>query len=672
MAQSPIPPSAIRIDVNLVQVDAVVTDSQGRHVPNLEAGDFELFQDGKKQAITNFAYVAGPAAPAREHKAAQVKSAKGEPPPPPQVLQPSEVRRALALVVDDLGLSGESIPKVRSAIKQFLDEQMRSGDLVAIVRTGAGMGALQQFTTDKQLLYAALDRVKYSESRVGVSTFEPLGQLGGGRGGRAAANLNHFREEDFTAGSLGAVAFVVNAMADLPGRKSVVLFTENIRLIFRNAPDAMVAQAVEKLTDAADRAAVVIHAIDPRGIPNVELTAADNTSRTSSRRVSRVPQQRQEEVFQTEQGMFVLAEETGGLFLHDTDDLAGALRKAAQDSDGYYLLGYHPESGTFETGTGRPKFHRLEVRVHKQGLHVRSRPGFFGQPGDGNLTPGQTRDAQIDHALMSPYSGAMHPRVTAIFSNQKQTGSVLTAFIYFRPEELKWATDAEGNHQASLDLATATFDENGAALGAVDTTFALHLTAQQFKEASQKGLVCGRVIAIPKPGPYLLRAALRDPATEKTGSAEQFVEVPDLNNGHLALSGMVMQDGAMRLEAAVPASPTIAEDFTGGAARRTFRQGTAVDYYYEILNAELGAGQTPQLEVYTRLFHDGAPVISDRSAPRTEPGAADPGRLRGSGRLTLGANLAPGDYVLQVVVTDKLTKSRFNTAAQSVDFEIVR
>lgn len=63
---------------------------------------------------------------------------------------------------------------------------MRPGDLVAIVRTGAGMGALQQFTSDKRLLYAALNRVKYGESRVGASSFAPLRSGMRGRGAAAS------------------------------------------------------------------------------------------------------------------------------------------------------------------------------------------------------------------------------------------------------------------------------------------------------------------------------------------------------------------------------------------------------------------------------------------------------------------------------------------------------
>src|SRR5664279_1780878 len=123
----------------------------------------------------------------------------------------------------------------------------------------------------------------------------------------------------------------------------------------------------------------------------------------SGRRIYRVPAQRQEEVIRTEEGRFVLAEQTGGLFLHDTNDLAGALQKAAEDSDGYYLIGYHPDANTFENGNGRPKFHRIEVKVKGASLHVRSRDGFFGEPG-GNQPLEHTREAEIVHALQSPFS----------------------------------------------------------------------------------------------------------------------------------------------------------------------------------------------------------------------------------------------------------------------------
>ena len=151
----------VRISVTLVQLDAVVTDKQGRLVTDLRSSDFEIYEDGRKQHITNFSFVSTQpeALPAA---ATEPRSKAPLPPGPPTRLRPNQVRRTIALVVDDLGLSFESTAAVRDALKKFVDQQMQPGDLVAIIRTGAGMGALQQFTADKRELYAAIERVRWN------------------------------------------------------------------------------------------------------------------------------------------------------------------------------------------------------------------------------------------------------------------------------------------------------------------------------------------------------------------------------------------------------------------------------------------------------------------------------------------------------------------------------
>jgi hypothetical protein len=86
---------------------------------------------------------------------------KNAPPLPPTKLHPEDVRRTIALVIDDLGLSFRSTYDVRNALKKFVDQQMQPGDLVAIIRTSGGIGALQQFTADKRQLHAAIERVNW-------------------------------------------------------------------------------------------------------------------------------------------------------------------------------------------------------------------------------------------------------------------------------------------------------------------------------------------------------------------------------------------------------------------------------------------------------------------------------------------------------------------------------
>ena len=93
-------------------------------------------------------------------------------------------------------------------------------------------------------------------------------------------------------------------------------------------------------------------------------------------------------------------------------------------------------------------------------------------------------------------------------------------------------------------------------------------------------------------------------------------------------------------------------------------------YVYEILNAASSESQHPELEVQTRVFRDGVQMMTEKTALAPSGVLKDPQHLTASGRLSVGRDMAPGEYVLQVIVTDKNAKSKFNVAAQSVDFEI--
>src|SRR5262245_41869880 len=177
--QAPAPNAVIRIDVNLVQVDAVVTDAGGKPVTDLKVEDFELLQDGQPQKITSFDFINLAARRPTATAAISVQPRtpnSGVPPPPASIrsLTADQIQRTVAIVVDDLALSYDSSVRVRDALKKWVDTEMVTGDLVAIVRTQSGMGTLQRFSTDKQTLRASIDQIRYVPGRVGVSSFAPL------------------------------------------------------------------------------------------------------------------------------------------------------------------------------------------------------------------------------------------------------------------------------------------------------------------------------------------------------------------------------------------------------------------------------------------------------------------------------------------------------------------
>ena len=673
------PDNVIRITVNLVQVDAVVTDSKDKPVTNLKKEDFVVLQDGKPQVITNFSYVtrAGAVRTTSAPPSKAAPAAKGAPPPPPppaRGLKPTQLRRTVALVVDDLGLSFESIARIRGSLKKFVDQEMQPGDFVAVIRTGAGMGALQQFTSDKRILYAAIDKIKYNSfGRVGISSFAPLQEVT--EGAPDTSNFDAEREQIFSAGTMGAVQYIVEGLKELPGRKSVILFSENMKINYQDGLSPRVMDSIKRLTDAANRASVVIYTIDPRGLVYTGLTAADNTRGRTPQQISNISMERSQQMWESQDGLVLLAKETGGLFMHDSNDIDGMLKKVVDDGEGYYLIGYHPDSSTFDAKTGQPKFHSLSVRVKQPGMHTRYRSGFFGTSDRQAAPIPQTRVAQIAHALASPFgTSAVHLRLTSLFSQAPTAGPFVTSLLYFDPKDLQFTDEPDDWHKALVDIVAVTFGDSGQVVDSVDKTWTIRMKGDTYRKVLQDGMVYSMRVPVKKAGAYQMRVVVRDATSQQVGSASQFIDVPDISKGRLALSGIVLR--AELPQAKTPPSTDHPEghvdepDPNGTPAVRIFKPGTPITYGYQILNAQADSKKQTELQVQTRLFREGQQVYAGTPKPLETAGAEDPKRLLGGGRMQLGDKITPGDYVLQVIVTDKLAKEKYRVATGSMDFEV--
>src|SRR5437660_6100052 len=165
----------VKITTNLVQVDAVVT-KDGKQVTDLKPEDFQLFEDGKPQTITNFSYISNLSTVPSNVAVTPPGKDKNGAPVVPATVRPHDVRRIIALVIDDLGMSFQSVAVARNQVRKFVNEQLQPNDLVAIIRTSGEVGALQQFTTDRRMLYNAIDRLRwYPCSRAGIHVFAPVG-----------------------------------------------------------------------------------------------------------------------------------------------------------------------------------------------------------------------------------------------------------------------------------------------------------------------------------------------------------------------------------------------------------------------------------------------------------------------------------------------------------------
>lgn len=692
----------VRINANLVQIDAVVT-KDGKQVTDLTAEDFEVFQDGRPQAITQFSYISNvpgdlPVAPPRPSS-----KDKMAPPAVPAAVRSHDVRRTVAIVIDDLGMSFESIARIKDALRKFIDLQLQPNDLVGIIRTGGDIGALQQFTTDKRLLYSAVDHLKWNPySRQGIYVFrpsrlpQPTSTPGSIRSQSLQADIPAINSDNLH-NSMSAFRGVLEGLNDLPGRKSMVIVSDNLPIAEkrRNPGDSAFPEdsisyraELQKLAEVAIRSSVVVYGIDTQGLPTTGLTAVDdipfmprNTAPNADPLLVLL-RARALALRTNREGTDQLAKQTGGFVIHSSNNFD--LQKVMDDQRGYYLIGYRPSDETFDR-----RFHSIKARVKRRGLQVRTREGFFGVTEEKARRPALTTGDQMNLALISPFGAKdITVSLTTFFANDANGGSVLRSFLYLEARDLTFVDQPEGWHAASLNLRGVLFGDNGQVVNRQDLAGSVRLKGLAYQRAMRDGIVYSFDMPVKQAGVVQFRIAVQDAGSSRIGSAGQVIEVPDLRNGRLALSGIVIRGAeTLRGPASFGSSSTIPpalsaseeqtrateDEVSNGPAVRRFRQGSDLILAYAVYNARLDTvTHPPQLSTQTHVFREGRQIFSGDATPIDIAGQLDLQRIASASRLQLGAQLLPGEYVLQIIVTDSSGKEKPRTATRWIDFEVVK
>ncbi|MFN0140929.1 MAG: VWA domain-containing protein [Pyrinomonadaceae bacterium] len=689
----PTPPDdVVRITTNLIQVDVIVTDSKGKVVTDLKPEEIEIFENGERQKITNFSFITTVREKVEKPKE---KDPLGVP-EPPKVLREQNVRRTFALVVDDLTLSFESAYYTRTALKKFVDEQMQDGDLVAIVRTGAGMGALQQFTADKRMLYAAIEKVKWNPlGSGGISAFAPIeppltGQEQTQAGGEEddesptgqGESLDSFRSRVFSTGTLGALRYVITGMSELPGRKSVILFSHGFRLLESDSDGtvrgtSVILDYLKLLVDQANRAAVTFYTIDPRGLQYTGLTAADNTGGMSVQQVNNATSARGRELSETQDGLKYLARETGGFAVVNNNDISGGVRRVIEDHS-YYLVGYDPDTDTFDAV--KRKFNRLDVKVLRPGVRVRYRSGFFNvadrerpEVAVAGPTTGSS-GVELRQALISPFSvGGISLKLNALFGSDAKNGSFVRSVLHVDTSDMKFTDEPNGEKKVVFDVLAVSFGDNGRIVEQLGKSYTLRLPPAAYRQITERGFVYHFMFPVKKPGAYQYRVALRDTQGGRIGSASQFIEVPNIKKKRLTLSSIVIEnlsekDWNMRNSSN---SAQVDSDPMKDTALRRIKLGSILRYGFEVYNAKLDAAKLAKLNTRIRVFRDGQMVLDGKQNALDLKGQTDMAHIRSSGAVAIGGKMQTGDYVLQIIVTDELAEKKKQIATQFIQFEVV-
>ncbi len=610
----------VKVGTAVVQLDAVVTDKNGRRVNGLTAADFQVMDDGASQKIDYFTAIQGSRAVATTTAGATPSGANAttaaSTPPSPTVPTTSLTvpyeGRHIALIFDDLNLSNDNFLRSRKAFTDYINNNLTSNDMVALISTGGALASMQQFTNDKDRLLSALNRIA-AQTRTTVSATRQVSMTDDeairiDRGDRTALRNVMARSAAIDAGPTNTIAndtattpgpmrakpnedsgvdearirnaatarvreiaskarsnldtlnTLFRGMSDLPGRKIVILMTESFLTAGGTTED--ISNQLVQLVEVARRAGISVYALDAAGLRTGGANASDEITGLGLAFKNANPDLT---LSSTEQlgAARVLVAGTGGEVIANTNSLISGLQRAIDDSSSYYVVGFKPVALD-------NKFHKLVVSIKgKSDLTVRSRRGYLAV----NDETFRGTEAELLRALKSPIP-LMDLPLNLVANVVPSTGNpvVVTGFHVGR-NYLSLPAATASDQTASFELIAYVFatgrDKPIAAI--VKTlTFDLAKEPQQRQKFKTEGFTfVPEPFSQLEPGLYQMRAVIREKTSGSVGSAYQFFEVPDPKDRKtVSMSSLVLTP--------------LGQSTFGGA--NSFKPGSEIEMRYVIYN----------------------------------------------------------------------------------------
>ena len=572
-------PPTFRTGVDIVQLDVTVLDKDRQPVRGLTADDFTILDKGKPQPIVAFSAVDVPAPAA--HVAPWIRDA------PLDVVSNAENRRLVAIVMDDAYAKVEpDINKRAQQIARNAVNQLGPGDLAAVVFTFVGRA--QNFTADKSQLLRAIE--SYSPKMTGTM------------GPPAVCDLRH-RSCD-----VDALANVASTLLSAPpGRKILILITGGRAFTFgtigepssRNEGTDLV-----RLFSDLQRANVTVYAYDAHGLEVDGSMVA-------------------------KESLYSFAESTGGHAVAFRNDPESFVADAFRESSTYYFLGFRT------TASNDKSFHKIDVKVNRPGVQVRTRNGYYPA----------SKNARAETINGIP-SGELpvYVSVAPVAVAGRREAEVLVATRIAAP-------DAPPAPQA-VELTSTAYDLEGKARGTLHQTITITPTAGASLEPDLPG-------HFPlQPGRYMLRVAAASEG--RSGAVFVDLDVPDFAKDPLSASGLILQRRPVRpshdkfIADLVPLVPT---------THRQFLASDEVAVFLRIYQG--GKGKIVPVRMTARIKNDKNAVASNHEGMLEVENFSEH-RAADFGVAVPLDHLPPGQYLLEV---DAQSGARHVT--RTARFEIV-
>lgn len=516
------------IEVNVVNVEVFVTDKKGKRITGLKRDDFEIFEDGRPVKITNFFAVEGgkTVEGAPELLAPLATPVPGAAPPmPPTPIDaledslPEDQRLHLVVYVDNFNILPQNRNRVFRSIREFLTRQLRPGDRVMLVSYDRSLHIRRSFTSDPLLIASALFELE-TVSAFGVQAAndrrDALQEIRDSQDpGYALGRARQYSEalSNDIGFTIEAIKEVVSALAGLPGRKAILYISDGIPMVageeMYHAIDQKFQQSGSSLLEArnydanrrfreivnqANTNRVTFYTLDAAGLRAPTAVSAEERDPTVSGVVDGV-------YFANLQApLQMLAEETGGKAILNSNDPTLQLVQVADDFRSYYSLGYTP------SGLGTGRYHDIKVKVKTKGLVTRHREGYRDKTAEAKMSDGIRSALYFDTAI-----NPLGVTLSVDEQNRREDGNfTVVAKARIPIGKLVLVPEGDSGQQvARVRVFVSAMDEEGRMSDVQQLPVPIVLQAQDLPAALEKHFAYS-IPVIMRPGPHKLAIGVRD------------------------------------------------------------------------------------------------------------------------------------------------------------------
>ncbi|PWU00154.1 MAG: VWA domain-containing protein [Terriglobia bacterium] len=633
-------------------VEAVtVKDKSGNTIEGLTAGDFTVNEDGTPQVIRFFEF----------QKFAETAPAVSPAPraaPVPKLPHtrisaeaPGDVRyrdrRMLALYFDKSAMPPGDQLRAYAAARKFIQTQMSSSDMVALMAfDGGAVQVLQDFTDDRGRLLSLIETLIVGEDENAVPDASTSDT--GAAFGQDDSEFNIFS----TDRQLSALQTAAKMLGQITERKALIYFASGLRLNGANNQAQLHATI-----NAAIRAGVSLWPIDARGLlAQAPLGDATTGSQGGLAMYSGAAGAVMASNLQRSQDtLWALASDTGGKALLDFNDLAAGIVQAEKAFSSYYIIGYYTSNAALDG-----KFRRIKIALNGSvQASLDYRQGYFAGKQFGKFTAAD-KERQLEEALM------LGDPVTELTIAMELDYFQLNRAEYFVPlvvkipgRELALARRGGAEHTV-IDFIGEVKDEYGLTYQNVRDKVDIKLSNASASELARRPIQYDTGFTL-LPGTYRIKFLARDAETGRIGTYETKFTIPNLNKEEkrIPISSVVLSSQRVDLRDALynaakdkmeTANPLVEEgQKLIPSVTRVFRKSREM---YVYLQAYEPAAQSVQpLLAFVTLYQ------GQNKAFETKPLAATEGMNNRLKTMPLKFTLAldrlePGEYECQVTVID--------------------